>query len=123
MLVWSAPAACSQSLGPVVQPLQILRRQRNVERAQTVLQLVQRTWADQRHRRERLRQHIGERDMDRALAQPAGELDGAVAAAEILLGIPDPDQFLIVVPVAPGAVGEEAAALARPGEIRHQPGA
>ena len=68
----------------------------DIERLQTVVQLVQRARADQRHRREGLGQHIGERDMDRALAEPLRQLDRAVAAAEILLRVPDPHQLLIV---------------------------
>ena len=46
------------------------RRQRDVERLQAVVELDQPARADQRHHRERLRQAIGERDVDRALAEP-----------------------------------------------------
>ena len=53
-----------------VQPHEIIRRQHNIERSETVLQLAKRVRTDQR-----LGQNIGERDMDRLLSSfPASSI-------------------------------------------------
>ena len=84
---------------------------------EAVLEFGQVARPDQRHRREGLRQHIGERDVDRLPPELFGQLDRAVAALEVAFRVPDADQLLVVALVASGAVGEEAARLARPREV------
>jgi hypothetical protein len=100
-----------------VEPAHLLGGEPDRERLEAVVELDEAARADQRQDRERLRQRVGERDVDRALAEALGELDCAVAAGEVGVGKPDPDQFGVVAPVPAGGVGEEAAALARPGEV------
>ncbi len=51
------------------------------------------------------------------MAERLGQLDRTIAAGEVLLVVPDADQFLVVGLVPPGPVGEEAARLARPREV------
>src|SRR4051812_28170660 len=51
-------------------------------------------------------------------AELLGKFDCPVAPFEIAIRIPAAYDFLVVALVAPGPFGEEAAALARPGEVR-----
>ena len=105
---------------PASAPVRVSARSRSAFRLSS--SSLQRAGADQRHDGERLRQDVGERDVDRALAELLGQLDGAVAALEVLVRVPDADELLVVALVAAGAVGEEAARLARPGEVRRSAG-
>ncbi len=54
-------------------------------------------------------------------AELAGQLDRPVPALEVAVRIPAADHLLVVALVASGTVGEEAATLARPGEVRDLP--
>src|SRR6185312_17211661 len=56
---WSA---LSELRSALLQPLHLLRRELDAQRLEAVVELNEAAWADQRHRGEGLRQHVGQRD-------------------------------------------------------------
>src|SRR5690554_3497683 len=111
------PRRALSALLAVVEPGDLFGRQLDLEGLEAVVEFAQGAGADQRDGREGLGQHEGQGDMDRVVPDLPGQFDGAVTAGEVLVIVPAAHQFLIVGLVATGAVGEEAAALAGPGEI------
>src|SRR5688572_8912017 len=112
---------CQDPRLAVFEPAHLLGRELDVEAVEAVVELVERARSNERDRGEWLREHVGERHMDWLLAELARELDGPIAPRKVLVVVPDAHHLLAVALVAAGAVGEEAACLARPREVSDLP--
>lgn len=108
---------CRNSFVTPFQPANVIWRKPNVECFHAMVELRQRARPDQQYDVTLLCEHIGNRHLDRILADPFSKIDGPVAAGKVAFGIPGSRKFGIGHLAAPSPFGEEAARLAGPGEV------